>query len=65
MAVNAKKTYTESDIIEALHVILDVCTNAKDCDVCPLGTSGGDCKINIEVPEDWCISDLKFRRLLG
>lgn len=45
-------------IIEALHTIKDECKKNTNCSKCPLGTTGGACKIVRNDPEDWEINDI-------
>lgn len=48
--------YTEKEILDALHLIKDLCTTyykANLCKDCPFSTS--DCMIHKEFPDNWSI----------
>lgn len=56
--------HNNEKILEALHLLQDVCNKAKDCHECPLGNAFDDCKIMEEAPKDWSIVNPEIPRLL-
>lgn len=50
------ETHTPEEIVNALKVIKEVCSQHK-CDVCPLIMSNGECGVvdPVTQPEDWMI----------
>lgn len=48
---------TNQKIIDALVTLKTVCSEkSNDCDICPLGTSEGACKLSSRIPDEWEIN---------
>ena len=55
-----KKGYTESEILEALNMIKDICDEQEDCETCPFADRVEVCHIQTKAPQDW---DLRKERV--
>lgn len=50
--------YTEKEILDALHLIKDLCTTyykANLCKDCPFSNTTGACMMHKEFPDNWSI----------
>lgn len=47
--------YTEKEILDALHLIKDLCTTYNLCKDCPFSNKTDDCLIHKEFPDMWNI----------
>lgn len=48
--------HTKEEILNALHVIKDTCSNIQDCCLCPFNDGDGHCIVNEQAP---CALDIK------
>lgn len=52
--------HTHEEILNALHVIKDTCSNVTDiqyCCLCPFSDGDGHCLVNEQAPSCWDIKD--------
>lgn len=50
--------HTKEEILNALHVIKDTCSNVtyiQDCGFCPFSDGDGHCIVSEQAPSDWDI----------
>jgi hypothetical protein len=50
--------HTQEEILNALHVIKDTCSNVtdiQDCSLCPFNDGDGHCIVNEQAPSCWDI----------
>ena len=49
--------YTKEQILSALHLIKDLCSENDECFTCPFSKEGHGCFIDIKMPCEWELID--------
>lgn len=53
------------EIIKALKVIKEMCSESRVCKDCPCGNAFGECSIMDDEPKDWKIVEPEIKKVMG